>query len=114
MKKECILYDRECINCGECDMCDLDPKKVCDNCGKCIESGDDYNIMDVDLTVEDDSVPNNYHYDGEPEEDDDEFFEDQDFEEDAGDFEINDYDDFDDEDDEDNFEFDFGEFFGQR
>ena len=113
MEKECVLYDRKCINCGECDMCDLDPKKVCDNCGKCIESGDDYNIMDVDLTVEDDSVPNNYHYDGEPEDQDDEFFEDQDFEEDAEDFDMEEYDDYELEDDED-MEFDFGEFFGQR
>ena len=40
MKKECVLYDRECINCGECDICDLDPKKKCDNCGKCIEMDD--------------------------------------------------------------------------
>ena len=37
MKKrgeECVLYDRKCIECGECDMCDLDPSKICDNCGK--------------------------------------------------------------------------------
>lgn len=114
MEKECVLYDRKCINCGECDMCDLDPKKVCDNCGKCIESGDDYNIMDVDLTVEDDSVPNNYHYDGEPEDQDDEFFEDQDFEEDAEDFDMDDYDDYDEDDEDEGLGFDFGEFFGQR
>ena len=38
--KECVLYDRECINCFECEICDLDPKKVCDNCGKCIEFDD--------------------------------------------------------------------------
>ena len=37
---ECVLYDRECINCGECDMCDLNPLKVCDNCGKCIDFDD--------------------------------------------------------------------------
>ena len=36
----CELYDRECIDCGECDRCDLDPEKICDNCGKCLESGD--------------------------------------------------------------------------
>ena len=115
MKKECVLYDRECVNCGECDMCDLDPKKVCDNCGKCIESGDDYNIMDVDLTVEDDSKPNNYHYEGEDEADEEEFFEDQDFEENPDDFEFDEYDDFDEDDDDgDGLDFDFGEFFGQR
>ena len=37
-KKKCILYDnRMCDNCGECNMCDLDPKKVCIACGKCSE-----------------------------------------------------------------------------
>lgn len=35
-KKSCVLYDRECIDCGECMFCDLDPLKVCDNCGKCL------------------------------------------------------------------------------
>ena len=24
-EKMCELYDRKCINCGECDRCDLDP-----------------------------------------------------------------------------------------
>lgn len=38
--RECVLYDRECIGCMECEMCDLDPGKVCDNCGKCIEFED--------------------------------------------------------------------------
>ena len=33
--KRCVLYDRDCIDCGECDMCDLEPGKVCDNCGEC-------------------------------------------------------------------------------
>ncbi len=40
MKKECQLYDRECIECGECMFCDLDPTKICDNCGKCINFND--------------------------------------------------------------------------
>ena len=113
MKKECILYDRECINCGECDICDLDSKKICDNCGKCIESGDDYNIMDVDLTVEDDSIPNNYHYVGENSDDADDEFYDEDFEEDF-DSETDDFNDYDEDEEDDNFEFDFGEFFGER
>ena len=38
--KECVLYERECINCMECMTCDLDPVKICDNCGKCIEVQD--------------------------------------------------------------------------
>ena len=37
---ECELYDRECIGCLECETCALDPNKVCDNCGKCIEFDD--------------------------------------------------------------------------
>lgn len=36
----CVLYERECIGCMECETCDLDPNKVCDNCGKCIEFDD--------------------------------------------------------------------------
>lgn len=36
-RQECVLYDRECIGCMECEMCDLDPDKVCDNCGKCLD-----------------------------------------------------------------------------
>ena len=34
---KCVLYERECIGCLECEACDLDPNKVCDNCGKCLE-----------------------------------------------------------------------------
>ena len=47
--KECILYDRECINCNECNMCDLDPKKICDNCEKCLKLSDnDYKEIIID------------------------------------------------------------------
>lgn len=35
--KRCILEDRPCNNCGECDRCDLDPNKICDNCEKCLK-----------------------------------------------------------------------------
>ena len=35
--QECVLYDRECIGCMECEACDLDPDKICDNCGKCLD-----------------------------------------------------------------------------
>ena len=44
MKKMCEIYDRVCIDCGECAFCDLDPTKICDNCGKCICMGDYYTI----------------------------------------------------------------------
>lgn len=112
MKKECILYDRECIDCGECNMCDLNPKKVCDNCGICIDSGNDYNIMDVDLTTENGDEPLNYHYEDEESENED--FYDEDFEEDFDDNFDNYLDDEDDDDSNEGLDFDFGEFFGQR
>lgn len=34
--KKCVLEEKECIHCGECDRCDLNPEKICDSCGKCI------------------------------------------------------------------------------
>ena len=39
-QENCVLYDRACIDCGECDRCDLDPNKICDNCGKCLDIQD--------------------------------------------------------------------------
>ncbi len=47
MTKQCELYDRECIDCGECDMCDLNPEKHCDDCGRCIEESEDYRSVTV-------------------------------------------------------------------
>lgn len=47
MTDMCELYDRECINCGECTVCDLDSTKRCDNCCKCIES--DVSFRSVNL-----------------------------------------------------------------
>ncbi len=38
--QKCVLYERDCIGCLECETCDLDPKKICDNCGKCIKMQD--------------------------------------------------------------------------
>ena len=37
---KCVLYDRDCIGSLECETCDLDPNKVCDNCGKCLDIQD--------------------------------------------------------------------------
>lgn len=39
--QRCVLYERECIGCLECETCDLNPDKICDNCGKCLEIKDD-------------------------------------------------------------------------
>ncbi len=59
--RECILYDRACVECGECDRCDLDPEKICDNCKKCLTSAADYRAIRIDgvLTPEEslDSEP---------------------------------------------------------
>lgn len=38
--EECVLEDRPCTECGECDLCDLDPGKLCDNCCLCLEFPD--------------------------------------------------------------------------
>jgi len=48
LHKECVLYDRECIGCGECDRCDLDPEKICDNCMKCVRGDADYRGIAID------------------------------------------------------------------
>lgn len=43
-RKECILELGEpCTLCGACLYCDIDPDKICDNCGKCLDT---YNTDD--------------------------------------------------------------------
>ena len=51
--EDCVLYDRKCIGCGECDVCDLDPDKICDNCGKCLDIRDDA-VIKIDGIIMDD------------------------------------------------------------
>lgn len=48
---KCVLYERECIDCGECDMCELDPKKRCDNCMKCVNGNAEYRAVVVDEII---------------------------------------------------------------
>lgn len=50
-KKKCVLYDRDCIDCMECKFCDLDPQKLCDNCGKCLNVKD---FASISVTFEGD------------------------------------------------------------
>lgn len=50
--EKCVLYDRDCIGCGECEFCDLDPLKICDNCGACLKT-DDYATFKIDGIYED-------------------------------------------------------------
>ena len=51
MGRQCVLYDRICTGCGECDYCDLNPMKLCYNCGKCIERGKDYQEKKIDSII---------------------------------------------------------------
>lgn len=44
----CVLEDRLCTECGECDRCELNPDKICDNCCLCIESDADYAGIEID------------------------------------------------------------------
>ena len=46
--RRCVLYERECIGCGECDRCDLDPEKICDNCMKCVNGDAAYRAIAID------------------------------------------------------------------
>lgn len=58
--KECVLYDRYCIECGECNICDLDKNKICDNCCKCIDEDADYAGIDIDdIIIEEDLEEDN-------------------------------------------------------
>lgn len=54
--KECVLMDRECIDCGECDICDLNPNKICDNCCACIDKDADFKSIEIDEIIEDESM----------------------------------------------------------
>lgn len=48
MAELCVIYDRECIDCGECDMCDLEPEKHCDDCSRCIDDSEEYRSVTVE------------------------------------------------------------------
>lgn len=41
MLKECVLESgKECTACGQCNVCDLDEAKICDNCCRCLGEAD--------------------------------------------------------------------------
>ncbi|WP_154673455.1 hypothetical protein [Pseudobacteroides cellulosolvens] len=48
MEKECLLYDRACIKCYDCEKCDLDSTKRCNNCEKCLEQNEEYRSVKVE------------------------------------------------------------------
>lgn len=37
----CVFENPECNHCGECEKCDLDATKRCDNCCTCINNQSD-------------------------------------------------------------------------
>ena len=47
MSEICELYDRTCIDCGECDTCDLDGTQRCVSCGRCIDTPDTFRSLNV-------------------------------------------------------------------
>lgn len=49
MPKMCVLEDNKiCNECGDCSYCDLNPFKQCTNCGRCIDSGEEYRELKID------------------------------------------------------------------
>lgn len=48
MKKECILFERSCIDCGECSICDLNRNKKCNNCERCLEQKGEYRALNIE------------------------------------------------------------------
>ena len=64
LKLKCILYDRDCIECGEC-RCDLDPDKICDNCMECLHSDADYSgVLISGIQLNQESEASGEHDDG--------------------------------------------------
>ncbi len=53
---DCVLYDRACVQCGECDRCDLDPEKVCDNCMRCVRSDASFAAIRIDGVLTEDEA----------------------------------------------------------
>lgn len=52
MPKMCVLEDDKiCNECGECSYCDLNPFVKCTNCGKCIDSGEEYRELKIDEVI---------------------------------------------------------------
>jgi hypothetical protein len=45
--RECVLEPgQDCKLCGECEVCDLNSDKICDNCCHCLE-GADYRAVEI-------------------------------------------------------------------
>lgn len=56
MKREYCIFDdtKKCNDCGQCDICDLNPNKKCNNCAKCLEmEGIDTKAIKIASVIED-------------------------------------------------------------
>lgn len=38
------------------DTCDLDPTKICDSCGKCLETDKNYKIIKITKIITDETI----------------------------------------------------------
>ncbi len=57
-RRYCVLEDGKlCDDCGQCRVCDLDPNKICDNCMKCVNTGAEYNAIEIDEVFESEETP---------------------------------------------------------
>ncbi len=50
MVKMCVLENKVCIDCGQCNYCDLDANKICDNCCKCMGDAE-YRALEIDAIL---------------------------------------------------------------
>ncbi len=47
----CVLEKtKNCTACGECDICDMNPLKLCDNCCKCIDGGESVDFAKIPVS----------------------------------------------------------------
>ena len=60
-QKRCVLDETKiCDDCGQCNVCDLDPDKICDNCMRCLNTGADYNAIEIDEIIDDGAATEEY------------------------------------------------------
>lgn len=46
-EKDKKIFSKDEYNECDDDLCDLEPQKICDNCGKCIECDKNYKIIKI-------------------------------------------------------------------
>ncbi|HOB81846.1 MAG TPA: hypothetical protein PLJ33_03020 [Peptococcaceae bacterium] len=57
MAKKCELDEnKQCDNCGECNLCDLEPDKICNNCCKCLGDADSRAIKIIGVITDEEKA----------------------------------------------------------